>query len=141
MAPDNRKPPIALGRLSWNVLADDFDTPRDNPTGRKNQQASPSPDFDAAACPIIARHFFGVEPIGQVAAEIVADLRFQRKIQRVHAHGPRVTAELLAELGAERGIMTIVDLKLDKYAAMSPKALKAASSDQFWPSPIHGVGQ
>ena len=38
--------------------------------------------FDPAAHPILARHFFGIEPfrpIGQVT-EIVADLRFHRQV-------------------------------------------------------------
>ncbi len=37
-------------------------------------------DFDPAANPILARHFFGVEPfcqIGEVAARVAADLKQQ----------------------------------------------------------------
>ncbi len=71
MTTDRREPPGGLGRLSWNsVAADGSDFSRDKPTGPKKQQAAPSPDFDAAAHPIIARHWFCVEPfrpIGQVA--------------------------------------------------------------------------
>ncbi len=77
--------------------------------------------------------------IGEVAAEIVADLKFQHQIQRLHALGPRVTAELLAEIGAERGITTIIDQKLDTYAELEPEAIEAAGGDGFWPVPIHGV--
>ena len=62
----------------------------------------PPADFDAGALPIIAKHWYGIEPfrtIGQAAAEVVADLRFRRQVQRLHKLGPRVIAELLAEIG------------------------------------------
>ena len=42
---------------------------------KSNHQLPPDPipdDFDPAATPIISRHFFGVEPFGQVGT--VADL-------------------------------------------------------------------
>ena len=41
--------------------------------------------FDATACPILARHWFGVEPfrlIGDVAAGVVAEIAVQRGMQR-----------------------------------------------------------
>ena len=41
----------------------------------------------------------GLIPIGPVAAEIVADLRFRRQVLRLHRLGPRAMAELLAEIG------------------------------------------
>ena len=100
-------------------------------------------DFDAAAHPIIGRHFFGIEPlrqIGDVAAEVVADLAFRRKIKRLHRLGPRVIGELLAELGAERSGQTVIDKKLDTYATLGPEAIEAAGGDKFWPVPIHEVG-
>ena len=73
------------------------------------------------------------------AAEIVADLKFRRQVERVHALGARVTAELLAELGAERSIQTIIDRKLDTYAALDPEAIEAAGADRFGSLPIHEV--
>lgn len=108
----------------------------------KRDQGLQPADFDPAAHPIISRHFFGIEPfrpIGQVAAEVVADLKFRRQVERLHGLGPRATAELLAEIGAERAIGTLIDQKLDRYAAMRPEALKATGGDGFWPVPIHGV--
>ncbi len=83
----------------------------------KRVQGSLPAGFDPAAHPIIARHVFGVEPfpIGQVTSEVAADMRFRHQILRLHRLGPRVVGELLAELGAERSIMTIIDRKLDTY--------------------------
>ncbi len=78
-------------------------------------------------------------PIGQVAAEIVARLRFRRQVERVHTLGPRVTAELLAEIGAERSIMTLIDQKIDRYAELEPGALEVTGGDQFWSAPLYVV--
>ena len=77
--------------------------------------------------------------IGAIAAEVVADIRFRRQVLRLHRLGPRATAELLAEIGAERSITTIIDRKLDTYAALDPEAIEAAGGDKFWPVPIHEV--
>ncbi len=99
-------------------------------------------DFDHAAHPIIARHFFGVEPfrpIGEVAAEVVADLQFRRRVQRLHGLGDRALGEFLAELGAERSIMTLIDGKLDTYAELEPGAVEATGGGDFWPAPLHEV--
>ncbi len=90
--------------------------------------------FDSSVHPIIARHFFGVEPfrsMGQVAAEVVADLRFRRRVERLHQLGPRATAELLAEIGVERSITTIIDQKLERYVYLDPAAVEAAGGGEF----------
>ena len=81
----------------------------------------------------------GLQPIGQIAAEVMADLRRRRKVQRLHRLGDRVLGEFLAELGAERGIPTIIDRKVDTYVELDPEVLEAAGGDQFPPAPIHGV--
>ncbi len=81
----------------------------------------------------------GLRPIGQSAAEAVADLRFRRQVQLLHALGPRVTAELLAEIGAERSITTIIDRKLTRYAELEPETLEAVGGDRFWPLPLREV--
>ena len=74
--------------------------------------------------------------IGSVAAETVASLLFRRKVEQVHSLGPRATAELLAELGAERSILTVINDKLERYADLDPKAVAAAGGDDFWPVPL-----
>ncbi len=80
-----------------------------------------------------------LRPIGRIAAEVVADLRRRRKAQRLHRLGDRVLGEFLAELGAERGITTIIDQKLDTYIEIEPEVLEAAGGDEFWQPPLHGV--
>ena len=80
-----------------------------------------------------------VRTIGEMAAEIVADLRRRRHVQQVHRLGDRVFGELLAEIGAERGITTIIDQKLERYAELEPETLEAAGGDDFWQPPMHEV--
>ena len=79
--------------------------------------------------------------IGALAAETVADLRFQHQINRIYARGPRVVAELLAEIGAERSITTIIETKLDRYAEIDEAALDVIGGREFPPMPLHGVTQ
>ena len=81
----------------------------------------------------------GFKTIGEMSAKIVAHLPFQRKIERLHSRGPRVLGEMLAELGAERSIMTIIYQKLDTYTEIEPEALEATGGNDFWSVPIHGV--
>ena len=77
--------------------------------------------------------------IGPLAAETVANLAFRRKVELLHSLGPRVTAELLAEIGVERSIQTVIDQKLETYTALDIEALEATGGDDFSPVPIHEV--
>lgn len=88
---------------------------------------------------IICEHFFGFKPVGAIAAEIVQDLAFRRKVQRLHAKGPRIIAELLAELGAERGLGTAIDQIVDHYLELDDAALDATNGRDFPPNPLHEV--
>ncbi len=80
-----------------------------------------------------------LRPIGQIAAEVVADMRFRRRVLRLHRLGPRVVGELLAEIGAERGIQTIIEQKLATYAKLDPGMIEAAGGSDFWPAPIREI--
>ncbi len=83
----------------------------------------------------------GFKTIGEIAAEIVGHLPFQRKIERFHHLGPRVLGEMLAELGAERSIMTAIIQMIERYIELNPEVLEAAGGDDFSPIPIHQVRQ
>ena len=80
-----------------------------------------------------------LRPIGQVAIEVVADLRFRRQVIRLHRQGPRAVGEFLAELGAERSVQTPIDQKLDTYAQIEFETLEAAGGNDFPPVPLHEV--
>ncbi len=98
----------------------------------------PPPDFDAVACPIIARHFFGVEPfhpIAQIATEVIAGLKRQRQIEHVHQLGPRAVGELLYEVAEGEDL----DRALDAYERLTPSLLEAVGAHRFPPSPIYQV--
>ena len=92
--------------------------------------------------PIISRHFFGVDPfrsVGAIAAEIVQDLTFRRKVTRLVAKGERVIGEMLAELAADRNLGTVIDQLLDRYLAIPDEALDIANGRDFPPAPLHEV--
>ncbi len=73
------------------------------------------------------------------AAETVGDLRFQRRVERVHSLGVRPVAELLAEIGSERGIRTLIDRKLETYAELDSKVIEEVEGVGFWPAPIREI--
>ena len=99
-------------------------------------------NFDQAAFPIIAQHFFGIEPPRPntpVTADAVADLRRQRYVRKLHRLGPRALDALLVEIGSERSITTIVERKIEKYAGLDVGALELTGGDRFPPPSIHEV--
>ena len=104
---------------------------------------SPVPlDFDPVQMPILAAHWYGAKPLranGAIAAEVGSDLKFRRQVERLHCLGDRVLGEFLAELGAERGITTIIDQKLDTYTELDPETLEVTGGDGFWPLPVRKV--
>ena len=73
---------------------------------------------------------------GKRAAEIVSDRRFMQGVRRLYEKGPRVLAALLAEIGAERSIMTIIDSKLERFADLPEDDLKVTGGDQIPPAPL-----
>ena len=81
----------------------------------------------------------GVRPVGSPAAEVVADIQFRQHVERLHALGPRVIGEMLAEIGTERSIMPTVAEKLRRYSNIDPEALRALGGDNFGPPPLHEV--
>ncbi len=81
----------------------------------------------------------GLHAIGPIAAEVVADLQFRRKVIRLHRQGSRAMGEFLAELGAERGIATVIDQKLERYAELGAAVLEVAGGDEFWPVSVRKI--
>ena len=73
------------------------------------------------------------------AAEMVADLRFRRNVERVCSLGTRVVSKLLNEIGAERAIQHLIDRKVERYADLDPSELAALGGDDFPPVPLHEV--
>jgi len=67
----------------------------------------------------------GFRTLGEAAAEMVADVRFRALVRRLHGKGPRVLAEFLAALAAERSIMTAIEQKLERYERLTPEMIAA----------------
>ena len=100
-------------------------------------QGSPA-DFDPAACPIIARHFFGIDPlhsIGPIAASLVASPRRQRATEHLHNLGPRPVLEALVEVEAGADL----DRVLADFAQLEPKTVSRLGGNRFPPMPLREV--
>jgi hypothetical protein len=70
----------------------------------------------------------------------LAELRFHRAVGRLHALGPRATAELLAKVGAQFMIRQPIEALLRDYVErLNPETLRRVGADRFPPLPIHGV--
>ena len=80
----------------------------------------------------------GLRRFGPIAAEIVANVRFQHRVINL-CRRPRLVGELLARLGAERSITTRIDQLLEEFETLDPEALELTGGDRFPPNPIHGV--
>ena len=76
---------------------------------------------------------------GVTVPHVIADLRRQRHVQKLYRLGPRALDALLVEIGAERSIMTLVEKKIERYAALDINTLELADGDRFPPAPIHVV--
>ncbi len=70
---------------------------------------------------------------------IVADMRRQRHVRQLYRLGPRAIDALLIEIGVERSIMTIIERKIERYAALDIDALELAGGDGFPARPIYEV--
>ena len=76
---------------------------------------------------------------GHATAQVVADLRFRRRIEALHAMGPRATAELIAEVIAVPLDRLTVDARLNLFLAMSDAALDAIGGRKLPSAPLHQV--
>lgn len=98
----------------------------------------PPADFDPAAYPILATHFFDIEPIrpiGEIAAEVVASLRFRQQVEHLYRLGPRAIGELLREVADDENLGNA----LAAYQRLTPDVIKALGGDRGPPRPIHEV--
>ncbi len=105
--------------------------------GDRGANAAPD-DFDPAAYPILAIHFFGVEPhhpIGPIPVEAPASLRRHRQFEHVHRLGPRAIEEMAIEIANGEDL----DRALAAYERLMPEMLKATGGDRFPAQPIHEV--
>ena len=99
------------------------------------REANTAPsNFNPVTHPILATHFFDVEPPRPVA-EVTSSLRRQRQIEHVHRLGDRAVGELLHEVDAGADL----DSALAAYERLTPDLLKAVGGDHFPALPISEV--
>ncbi len=105
----------------------------------KSREGNTAPvNFDSNAFPIIAVHFFGVEPLrptGQVAVEAPASLRRHRQFEHVHRLGPRAVEELAVEVANGEDL----DRALEAYQRLTPELLEPTGGDRFPLAPTREV--
>jgi len=68
----------------------------------------------------------------------ITDLRLRRGAEHLCRLGPRVTAELLAEIGARHGIQEEIVRSLAAYHRLTLGMIQVAGADRF-PPPIFEV--
>ena len=97
-------------------------------------------DFIPINYPILSRHWFGLRPASLIAAETVADARFAHQVSKLHAEGPRLLTELLAEIGAERSLQTFIEEKIARYLEIDAAVLDVTDGRHLPPTLLHEVG-
>jgi hypothetical protein len=60
---------------------------------------------------------------------------YRHNVGRLHALGPRVLAEFLAELGADSYRMTDIERRLERYARLDPGIVRGLGGNRFPPRP------
>ena len=73
--------------------------------------------------------------MSDIPTSAIMELVRRRRVQRVWSCGPRTMLELLDEIGSERGIGTVIDATLARYATLDPAVVRAVGA-RDWPRPI-----
>ena len=71
----------------------------------------------------------------------IRDLRLRRDVQRLCRLGLRPVYELLKDIGAGRGIQTLIEDCAAAYSNIDADRLAAVGGDSFPPLPIHEVAK
>ncbi len=71
----------------------------------------------------------------------IRDLRLRRDVERLCRLGARPVYELLKDIGARRGIQTLIEDRAAVYSNIDADRLAAVGGDRFPPLPIHEVAK
>ena len=77
--------------------------------------------------------------LGEVADNLVVDLRRHRQVEHLHTLGLRAMDELLKEVGEQRGCQTFIDMRLKAYAKLDPEIVKVLGAGEFPRPPLYEV--
>jgi hypothetical protein len=78
-------------------------------------------------------------PTGAACAELVADMLFRQRAARVHALGPRVVTEMLAQIAVTTGDYAVIEDILARYASLDELALRITGGDRMPEAPLRRV--
>ena len=101
-------------------------------------------DIDWPACkrkPL--QHFFDIRPAPDngASAALVADPHFRHQVELLCAKGPRLPAELLAEVAIEYDLEDAIRKKIARYLSIPNAALDVTGARDFPPLPMYGVSR
>ena len=68
-----------------------------------------------------------------LGADFATEQRLERMVERVHALGPRVLAELLAEIATATDQPALIADRVAAYARLDPDLIRAIGADKFPP--------
>ena len=68
--------------------------------------------------------------------QLLAGPRFERQVVHPHRLGPRVLAELFAEIATATGEPDVIADRVEAYAALDAAVLRAVGGDRFPPMPL-----
>jgi hypothetical protein len=71
----------------------------------------------------------------RVYSDKIHDPNYRRNVTRLHAMGPRVLGEFLAELGAGSYRMTDIESALERYSRLDPDIVRGLGGNRFPPRP------
>jgi hypothetical protein len=73
--------------------------------------------------------------IGEVAADVGADLRFRTVVRQLHDRGSRFLCEFLAHIAAERSLHTYIEQTADRFLKLDIAVLEILGAD-LTPTPL-----
>lgn len=74
--------------------------------------------------------------VGEVAADVGADLRFRAIVRQLHDRGSRFLCEFLAHIAAERSLHTYIENAADRFLALDDAVLEILGADRMLPAPL-----
>ena len=99
---------------------------------RKTTDPDLPANFSPDQHPILAVHFFGLQPLGQAKVDrTILNLAFQRDVERLHRLGPRPQLELLREIEQRFGCGKFIRERVKRYAELDPAVVHATGGSRF----------
>ena len=93
-------------------------------------------EYRAAAATASVMHTL---PCAGSPGDFATGQRLERMVERVHALGPRLLAELLAEIATATGQHVLVVDLVEEYAGLDAELARFLGADRFAPMPLELV--